>query len=324
MLIFIYGDDTFRVQERVRQMREAFVEKFDKSGMNLDVFPAEGKTKIEVGQVLQSVCSFPFLGEKRMVIIQDLIGAVKKGDLSIWEDGLLRAPESSIVILSETADPKSLEKKPLYKALKKHSEVHFYPFEELKGQALVKWVHARVRQHGGDIDINALRILVERVGADLWQMNSEIEKLVSFAGNNVVTQDMVEDMVCASFEGQIFTLVDAISKRRPQEALKLLREERWSGANDFYLMSMLARQVRLLLGARSVLDDNPRATKQEMADELGVHPFVASKAMMQCQSFTIGQLSGAHDLLFKFDYMMKTGQITADLAVDIATVELIR
>lgn len=321
MLIFIYGDDTFRVQEKVSQMRKAFSEKYDQSGMNLDVFPEEGKAKLEVGKVLQSVCSFPFLGEKRMVIVKDLISSVQKGDVKTWEEGLLRSPDTTIVILAETMEPKSLEKKPLYKKLREHSEVHFYPFQELKGQELVNWAGQRVGACGGSIEFDALQSLIERVGADLWQMSAEIEKLVSYAGDGAITKEMVDELVHASFEGQIFALVDAVSKKQSKVALRLLREERWSGANDFYLVSMLSRQVRLLLGARSVLDQNPHANKQDVADATGVHPFVAMKALAQAKSFTLDQLIGVHDLLFRFDHMIKTGQINADLAVDLTAVK---
>ncbi len=324
MLIFIYGDDTFRVQEKVMTMKNAFAEKFDPSGMNLDVFPEDGKTKLEMGMILQSACSFPFLGKKRMVIVKELVASTKTAEVKDWEQGLVRAPESTIVILWETLEPKALEKKPLFKALSQHSEVHLYPLPELVGNELVQWAQKRIAGLGGSVDQNALRVLVERVGADLWQMSAEIAKLVAYAGKSPITSEMVEQLVSASFEGQIFALVDAVSKKKTHEALKLLREERWSGANDFYLLSMLARQVRLLLGARALLDENPRAMKEELASELGVHPFVASKVLQQAQAFTFQNLKETYDLLFRYDGMMKTGRIDAELAVDLVAVDLMK
>jgi DNA polymerase III subunit delta len=324
MLIFIYGDDTFRVQEKVMTMKKAFAEKFDANGMNLDIFPEDGKTKLEIGNILQSACSFPFLGEKRMVIVKELIASTKSADVKDWEQGLVRAPESTIVILWETLEPKALEKKPLFKVLSEHSEVHFYPLPELIGNELILWAQKRVNNLGGSIDQSALQVLVGRVGSDLWQMSAEIEKLVSYASKSPIDSKMVEELVCASFEGQIFALVDAVSKKNIKDALKLLREERWSGANDFYLLSMLARQVRLLLGARSYLDMNPGAIKGELASELGVHPFVASKILVQAKGFTFENLKDTYNLLFRYDGMMKTGRIDADLAVDLVAVDLMK
>lgn len=323
MIIFIYGNDSFRVLEKAQIIKKAFLEKHDPSGMNTSVFPEEGKTKLDPAQILQSICSFPFLGEKRMVIIHDLIATAKKEVQKIWEEGLLRTPESTIVVLVESTEPRLLEKKTLFKKLKEHTEVHFYPFEELKGNELVKWVQARVQLLGGKIERNALQALVECVGSDLWQMHHEIEKLIAFSSGKTIDLQTVHCLVHASFEGQIFSLIDAISRKQTTEALRLLQEERWSGANEFYLMNMLSRQVRILLGVRALLDQHIYVSKELIAKELGIHPFGASKALVQVRGFTLDQLLSVHKLLFQFDHQMKTGQIQADLAVDLIATKLL-
>ncbi|NQV89020.1 MAG: DNA polymerase III subunit delta [Parcubacteria group bacterium] len=319
MLIFIYGDDTFRVQEKVRVMKDAFKEKFDPTGMNT----AEYSGKLVLGDVIQSVRSLPFLGKKRMIVIRDLIDVTEKADMKVWVEGLVDAPDSSIVVFWETAEPSKLEKKPLFKTLQEAAEVHHYVFPQLQGAELGRWVAKRVRDRGGSIDVAGQRALVERVGADLWQMDQEIGKLVAYAGEGQITPMMVNDLVHASFEGKIFGLIDAISQRRTNEAIKLLQKERWSGANDHYLLTMLGRQVRILLGARALLDSDPGAGKQRFADVMGLHPFVAGKALDQARRFSIESLRNVHDKLYTFDYQLKTGQIAADLAVDLTTIDLI-
>jgi DNA polymerase III subunit delta len=321
MLIFIYGDDSFRIQEKVGQLKRAFREKFDPTGLNLAEFPP-GNKKMEMGEVLGAVRALPFLGQKRMVVVRDLIDATKKGDMDVWVDGFKKAPESTIVVFWESTEVKALEKKPMFVALKDAAEVHQYVFPELQGAELSRWVEARVKERGGTIDTSALRALVERVAADLWQMDNEIGKLVAYAGGQPIKSAMVDELVHASFEGKIFSLIDAVSQRRPADAIRLLQEERWSGANDRYLMTMLGRQVRILLGARAFLNENPRATKEELAKALDIHPFVAQKALAQARGFSLEHLKAVHDLLFEFDLAMKTGGIDADLAVDLTTVKL--
>ena len=55
MLIIVYGDDSFRVQEKVKTLTEAFRKKFDPSGMNLasyaDPSTSSGRS---VGEVMQA------------------------------------------------------------------------------------------------------------------------------------------------------------------------------------------------------------------------------------------------------------------------------
>lgn len=324
MLIFVYGDDGFRVAEKVKTMRKAFAEKFDPTGLNTVEFPSEGRSKIDIGEVMNAVRSMPFLGKKRMVVIRGLVEATKKPEAKVWIEGFAGAPESTIVMFWEGCEPKVMEKKPLFEALKGGSEVHLYPFPMLGGVALSRWVQARVTERGGTIEPAALAQLALRVGADLWQMDNEIGKLVAYAGGQPITAAMVDELVRASFEGKIFQLVDAVSQRRPAEAIRLLQEERWSGANDHQLLTMLGRQVRILLGARALLDENPRATKDELAGTLDLHPFVAQKALAQARGFSLEHLKAVHNLLFDFDVAMKTGGIDANLAMDLATVKLVQ
>ena len=319
MLILVYGDDTFRVQEKVKALQTAFVQKHDSTGFNFASFGADAKP----GEALQAIGSLPFMGKKRMVVIRDLIATTKKDGEGAWAS-LANTPESSIVVLWETAEPKVLEKKVLFQTLKKGADVHAYPFPVLEGSALAKWATERVRARCGSIAADAARELAERVGSDLWQMDNEIGKLVAFAKGRAIAKSDIEELVRASFDGEIFALVDAVSRKQGAQAIKLLRQERASGASDFSIFGMLARQVRLLLGARALLADDPRASSQQLASEMSVHPFVAQKTLDQARKFTLADLRATHDLLFRYDTGMKSGLLDAELAVDLITTALVR
>ncbi|MBU0531697.1 MAG: DNA polymerase III subunit delta [Candidatus Uhrbacteria bacterium] len=325
MLIFVYGEDTFRSQEKVRVMRNAFSEKFDPSGMNLAEFAVgAGCANPSLGEVMQAVQSSPFLGEKRMVVVQGLCETLtKKDQVEPWIEGLSNIPESSIVILVEEVEPAKFVKHPIYAEFHGKSEVHEYSFPVLEGAALTKWVADRAQAMGAKLDRAALVSLVERVGADLWQMDNELKKLVAYSGGETITAAMVAELVQASFGDQIFALVDAVAQQNAAQAIRLLEEQRQFGATDQNIFGMLARQVRILLGTRSILDANPRATKQETADELGLHPFVAQKALAQARSFTIEDLKRAHELLFELDQATKSSRVNAELAVDLIVAELL-
>ena len=323
MLILVYGEDAFRVAEKVRQLKDAFRKKYDPTGYNTVDFPSDDSNELEVSEVLQSMCSFPFLGSRRMVLVNGLLSFLKKADEKIWFEGFGRMPDSSIVILWEEIETKAVEKKQWVKELSKTAEVHTYPFPVLTGSVLVKWVFDRVKALGGLIDQNSIVALIERVGSDLWQMSHEIEKLVAFSHGKSITKEIVDELVHATFEGKIFELMDAISKKQTSRAIRLLEEERSAGSDDHYLLTMLGRQVRILLGARAMLDQDSRVTKQKVAEELDVHPFVAQKSLEQARLFTFDDLRKAHDLLFEYDLKIKTGRISADLATDLVTDHLL-
>lgn len=319
MLIFVYGDDTFRGREKVQEMKKRFGEKFDPSGMNL----AEFKDKPQIGEVMQAVQSPPFLGKKRMTIIRDLVASTKKADATEWLAGFQKTPDSSIVIFWEGSEPKKVEAGEIFKVLKKSADVFLYCFPALSDAELIKWIAERAALLKLSIDRPALNEMAVRVGPDLWRMQLELEKLKAFVGDAVATIDAVCQMVHPNFDDKIFDFVDAVSRRDNQAALKLLHEERLSGASDHHLLSMLTRQVRILLGARALLEQNSRATKDELAQAMHLHPYVAQKSLQQAKTFNLNALKAAHSILFQYDLGMKSGKITPKLAVDLTLAQFL-
>lgn len=312
MIILVYGEDTFRAREKVTDLRAAFAKKFDPTGLNLSTFGADAKP----GDILQAVGSLPFLSQKRMVVIRDLVATTRKDGETAFAP-LARVPESTIVVLWETLSAKEMEKKALYKLLA-GAETHEYRFPVLEGEPLRAWAANRAVARGGSLAADAARELAERVGSDLWQMDNEIRKLVAYAPDGAVARDMVRELTRAAPEGEIFALVDAVSRGESTRVAALLRAERESGGSDFSIFGMLARQTRLLLAARACLDANPRAAPRDLAAELDVHPFVAQKALEQARAHSLAALRAIHDLLFSYDAAMKTGAIPPNLAVDLA------
>lgn len=321
MLIFVYGQDTFRVHEKVAEMTKRFAEKFDPAGLNLAQFAAGAP----IGEVMQAVSSPPFLGAKRMAVVRNLVSTIKKAEAQPWIDGFLKTPDSTIVIFWETAEPEKVEKTELFKALKKTGEAHYYPFPELEGAPLKKWIVDRVQALGAAIERDAVQELVNRVGADLWRMNGELQKLVAFksAAGVAISKNDVAQMVAPNFDDQMFAFIDAVSRQDVQGALRLLDEERQSGAEESHLLAMLTRQVRILLSARSLLDQNPRATKQELAQAMSLHPFVAQKSLEQAKRLTLPNLKAAHQALYQFDRRLKLGKIDPATAVDLTVTRLL-
>lgn len=321
MLIFIYGEDSYSAQRKLEVMRTAFKEKFDSAGMNLAEFSDKG---IKLGDVVQAMSTPPFISDKRMVIVRGLLSIItKKADAKSWIERFLQIPDSTILILFDPSSQKKVEKNAIYKELSALADCHTYPFPALSGASLNNWCEQEAKRLGLVIDQGLLVRIAALVGNDLWQLSSELSKLASYANGAQITQEMVDILVRANFDDQMFAFVDACTQKQHMRAMQLLNEQRQSGATEVHLFSMLSRQVRLLIGARNLLDRNPGSTKQDLANEMGVHPFVAQKTLSQAHAFNTDSLQNLHDLLFSLDSKMKTGGAVANIAVDRVVAEMI-
>lgn len=321
MIIFIYGDDGVRLKAKLLQLTTQFTTKFDTTGLNLASFTI-GQDHADYPDILQAIMSAPFLSEKRLVIVHNLMDDLKKDDAIMWAEGLSKTPTSTILVLVDNLNSTKVEKHELFKRLKDCAEVHTYSEVKRIGSVLHVWLVDEAKKQGGQLTILVAADLAMRVGDNTWQLQNELAKLVAYANGSPITTAMLDLLIQSSSESNIFAFVDAISQRDAKNALRLLATERDAGSVDFYLLTMLARQIRILLQIRVLLADEPGAAA-DIAKRLSLHPFVAGKATSQAKRFTLLQLLNLHQLLVKLDHDAKTGVLDAGLAVDRLVVEML-
>lgn len=320
MVIFVYGDDEMRVAEKLAQLRSHFLAKIDPAGLNLAEFPAAGSSQIPFADVAQAVGSAPFLAAKRMVVVRGLFTGLKKAEAKEWAAFFRRTPESTIVVFVDAEEGKNIEKHELYVSLKDKAEVHSYVQPKLEGSALARALVERATALGGTLALDVTHELTKRIGNEMWQLQHEVEKLVAYANGTPITLAMLDLLVVAHAESAPFAFLDALSQKDAKASIRLLAKEREAGAADLYLLAMIARQVRILLQVRQLLAEQPKANA---AKELGLHPFVAQKALGQAKHFDSPTLLRVHAVLVELDREAKRGRIAPSLAVDRAVAEMV-
>ncbi len=321
MLIFVYGENTYLSLRKLSTLREHFIEKHDPSGMNVAEFVI-GKSGL--GDVMASVQSPPFLSKMRLVIVKGLCATyTTKKDAKEWIEAFERVPESTIVVVWDDVSVKKMARHAMIKAFEGRDDVHAYPFEDLQGASLSAWAATYAQEIGLAIDRRLLETVVARVGTDLWQLSGELEKLAAYAKDQTIDETTIDMLVRTNSDDQMFALMDALSTGRQQQVLDLLSSQRQFGTSDQQLFAMLSRQIRLLLSVRDLLDERGDASKNDVADALSLHPFVAQKTLGQARRFSKEQLLHMQTLLYRLDRLIKHGQVSADVAVDRAVVGML-
>jgi DNA polymerase-3 subunit delta len=201
---------------------------------------------------------------------------------------------------------------------KKIAQVKF--FAAPSADALPDWVIDHVEKKGGKIDFSAANDLALFVGADLRALDSEIEKLILYRNGETIRRDDVRAMVAPAQEQSIFELVDALGQRRTQRALELLHEQLRHNANEFYLLTMITRQYRLMLQVRDLITRGMSA--DAVQKQLGIHPFVNKKISEQARNYSVEQLEGIMHKLLETDVNLKTSKLEPTLALDLLVVDL--
>lgn len=313
MIIFIYGEDTFRSRHYLKNQIVHFKQTRDPQGYNV-VF-LDGKKEEE--RIVSEIMAVPFLAERRMIVVENMLSS---SDKEVLAEIITRVknntfPESNVIVFWQgEALGKTREVKELKELLVKQK--YSQEFVVLKGQQLKAWAEQELYKRGGSIEPEALTCLFESCGEDTWLMNSTIDQLVAFARGSMITVAMVESIIDKKNTTTIFDLVEAIVGQNHKRSYELLLQERVKGGEEG-MLGMLIWQVRILLEMRDVFEREEAIQSDIMAKQIGVHPFVVKKNWSVMKRYSLSALKRAYQALLEIDIKTKTGLVSQSVLIDL-------
>jgi len=325
MIIFLYGADTYRSQEKLNQLKEKFKREIDNSGRNIFVFDEDN---LDLDRLKSALFTYSFLVKKKMVILKR-VSKFKKEILEEISTWFKRLENNSNLILifweEDITPPKFFEKKFKWVSKNKKDDLslikqlqkikYAYKFLLLSGQKLKQWIKNQVKKQNGKIDFRAIDLLTGYMGSNLWQMSQEINKLIAYKNEGIINKDDVELLTKAKIDENIFHLVDAVGEKNVKQALKLINQQIESGVNIEYLLIMLIRQFKILLQIKDFLQSKIKPF--ELTSQFKLHPFIVKKAIQQSQKYSLEELKKIYNQLLDIDLKSKTSQIDAQVLLDL-------
>ncbi len=220
-------------------------------------------------------------------------------------------PESILVFLTPGVD----RRKRLYKLIDKNGAV--VECSALRGEALASWIRNKTENLGKKIDRAAVEKLLLSGDHNLHYLSQELEKYCLSLGDDqdTITAATIDQLFSGDLQGNIFKLTDTLAEGKlveSQEFLELLLRRREQPLLIFF---MLVRHYRLLLQAKSLLEDSHEGV--DLTSALGIHPFVARKLKDQAFMYNSCILEEAIIALQKADFQIKTGAVDPPRALEL-------
>jgi len=184
-----------------------------------------------------------------------------------------------------------------------------------------KWCAA---QHGKQLGPDAARLLVDLVGADMGQLDQELNKLALYVGEaaKIETAD-VDKLVGNSREESTWKIFDLIAGGQPGAALALLDRLFTQGEQALKLLAAFGSKLRPLVQAMRLSD---QGVALGMAlDRTGVQPWARQSAEQLLRHLGRRRLDRIYDWLLRADLDMKSsGQLPERLLLERLVVQLAR
>lgn len=311
----LYGTEAFLINETKQILIDHVLDEEEKD-FNLSVYDLE-ETPIEAA--LEDAETFPFMGEKRLVILQNpvfLTSEKTKGkvehNLAKLEEYLSQPAPYSIVVFSAPYE-KLDERKKVTKELKRKAAV--VEAKKLTEQELVVWVKERAALNNVEIEKDAIELLLSLAGTNLFMLTSEIDKLALYAGENrSINKDIVDRLTARSLEQNIFSLVDKVVRRNVEGALRIYYDLLKQNEEPIKILSVISGQFRLIYQVKEL--SRKGYGQQQIAGTLKIHPFRVKLAAGQAGSFSDEELMRIIKLLADADYQMKTGGMRKEMLIE--------
>ncbi len=302
MIIFLYGADSYRSTQKLKELKDKFVNKVDKDAVNLIEVDGE---RITLNDFNKAVATRSFLVSKRMIVVKNILKQAKKNQLDILaflKKGAYRdrQKENIIVIWETEVDKRGVLFK--YLAATKFSQ----EFNVLQGSALVNWIKQTITGLGLTISSADALLLAQRSDGNLWALSNEIKRLAAGSLNKTITSDDIKESYLVKTDNNIFNLTDAVGRGHRNLALKLIDDQLSTGESAIYILTMLLRQFSILTQLRAALNCG-LGNYKEIAKKLDLHPFVVQKSLPQASQYTLEQLKIIYQRLLQTDIQLKRG-----------------
>ena len=307
-MYLLYGEEDYLRKQYRDKLKEALVSPDDT--MNYHYF--EGKD-INVGEIIDLAETLPFFADRRVIILENS-GLCKSGGDALAE--YLKQPaESVVIILVETQTDKRSR---LFKVIKEQGRASEFVVQN--EQTLKRWIASLAKQDGKKISEATAEYFLEKTGTDMANIRTEWEKLVCYAMNKEIIEMADIEAVCTQrVSNRIFDMVAAIAEKRQKEALDMYHDLLTLKEPPMGILALIARQFNLMLQVKELQQKG--MSGRQIADKVGLAPFIVQKYERQASRFKMRELKEALSACVEADEAVKSGRLNDVLSIELLIIE---
>lgn len=319
MIKLFYGEDSFRLNEKINEIKEDFLKKTPNS--NLGVFDCLEKNCLD--DLFLAIKSQGLFSEDKLIICKNIIFLKSDSDkerfYGFLEKHLLGLDEKNLNLIFVQKGKVQKNDRVLRWFLKNIDSIEFANLDE---KEIRKWVSQKLNFFGFGNDDYLLEVIIESGGSDLNLINNEILKIANYLGDKdeYIKEDL-KKLMGSRVEADIFKTIEYISSGNKKMAIETLHNQIEKGDDPFYILSMYVYQFRTLLKIgdfyyKGIINNF------EIAKFCNLSPFVVQKNIYQLRNFNLKKLKEAYKKLEEIDINSKRGKIDIVSGLEIFITEI--
>lgn len=275
------------------------------------------KDKTDYEQIKTSIETYPVMEDKKYVIWRNI--DLSKNKIKEYKEVL----DNLLSDLKEFPDYVSFfifsDSKPFkgkfYKQVKKYGNI--VEIKRLNNQELVSFIGTRFARSKKKIQNSLIREIIERFSylnknsdIDLYNIVNTVDKIISNSKDQRVSQKDVHDQLDSVLNLNIFNLTDSFSERNLQKSTKTFLYMKDSGEDLFMIYHMVIRQVRNLIGVKTLINEG--FGEKFIMKSLSIGFFEFKKLRGFVNNFSQEELFDLHDFLYTMEVLQKSQEFNME------------
>jgi DNA polymerase-3 subunit delta len=235
----------------------------------LELFePADGRKAPDADALLMALAATSLLAGRRYLLV-DGAGDWGKADAERVAAALGELPPETTVALVAAGKPPAALKKAV-----ESSGGEVLAYDAPKERDLPKRLVADARELGFELDLDAARLLVQRLGSRSLRLRTELERLALWAGaGGSVSAADLDAMIADTSEAAIWLLADAVIDGDEAGTLRVAEQLVAQGEALPRIIYSVAPRLRDALKAARALEAG--VPQKEVTSGLKMHPYAA-------------------------------------------------
>jgi DNA polymerase-3 subunit delta len=307
-VLLLHGEERYLIDERAKTTLDAWRTELV-SDFGQDTLEGQG---LHPGRLQDSILQSPFLDPYRVVYVR----MVPHGRADSLAPALSQIPSTTRLLLTVAGRVGGAGK--LQKAVIAAGGT-VEEMQPLKGRNLSEWAARRAIEHGLTPAIAAQVVRV--TPPDLSVVDSELSKLAAYKASGAkLTPEVISELLAGGREDEIFKLTDNLLPRPTPEALKIARGLARGGMQPTSVAYRMARHVALVLEVRARQERGESLS--QVQNNMSEHRFVLQKAYDAAKEADPVRLEAALRAIRDYEWEVKSGQVDAELGLDVLLARL--
>lgn len=269
MIYFLYGDNDYRIDQRVAELKAQFATKYGADNIaTVDVNKTAGS------ELMMQLTAMSLLAQHRMVIVKAFTSVNE--NWTLLENNVDYIPDETVVVLTDVKSLSKVRNIVITRTFKKlkSAGAKLEKYDLIKSRDLRLWLADEVKRRALYMDnVAQSKLLQLTAGEENQQARLDIELGKLALLNKPITADLITEYVEASPDTNAFAIFGAAITGHTERAVELLHQLRDSGEDVNRFLGLLASQELALTasvtGAKVKLSTYQLAQARDLAYELG-------------------------------------------------------